>query len=65
MYPASIQFSNDCFHQKTYKQEYIAEDFNANTIAVTGSPRVWGEWPRYDKITFFTTNIHKSLLTRR
>ena len=34
MYPASIQFT-DCFHQKTYRQEYIAEDLNANTIAVT------------------------------
>jgi len=43
MYPASIQFTNDCFHQKTYRQEYIAEDLNANTIAVTGSPRVCGD----------------------
>jgi len=43
MYPASIQFTNDCFHQKTYPEEYIAEGFSVNTIAVTG-------WPRYDKI---------------
>jgi len=43
MYPASIQLSNDCFHKKTYRQEYIAEDFNANSIAVRGSPRVCGD----------------------
>src|SRR6218665_2552753 len=44
MYPASIQFSNDSFHQKhNYRQEYIAEDFNANTVAVRGSPRVCGD----------------------
>jgi len=33
----------DCFHQKTYRQEYIADDFNANTIAVIGSRRVCGD----------------------
>jgi len=42
MYPASIQFSNDSFHQK-HREEYIAEDFNANTVAVTGSGRVRGD----------------------
>jgi len=39
MYPASIRFTNDSFHQK---QEYIAEDFNGNTIAITGSRNVCG-----------------------
>ena len=43
MYPASIQFTNDYFHQKTYRQEYIAEDFDGNTIAVTGYRRVCGD----------------------
>ena len=44
MYPASIQLSNDSFHQKrTHRQEYIADDFNANTIAVRGSGRVCGD----------------------
>ena len=28
---------------KTYMEEYIAEDFNANTVAVTGSGRVRGD----------------------
>ena len=42
MYPASIQLSNQ-FSSKTYRQEYIAEDFNANTIAVAGSRRVCGD----------------------
>jgi len=32
MYPASIQFTNDSFHQKTYRQEYITEDFNGNLL---------------------------------
>ena len=44
MYPASIQFSNDSFHQKhEYREENIAEDFNANTVAATGSERVRGD----------------------
>jgi len=43
MYPSSIQLSNDCFNQKTYRQEYIAEDFNASTIVVTVSGRVCGD----------------------
>src|SRR6218665_2027756 len=47
MYPASIQFTNDSFIKNIhvgymYTQEYIAEDFNENTIAVTGSRRVCG-----------------------
>src|SRR6218665_2709871 len=42
-HPASIQFPFHCFHQKTYRQEHIAEHFNANTIAITGSPRVCGD----------------------
>jgi len=46
MYPVSIQLSNDSFHQKrgdVFRQEYIAEDFNGNTIAVAGSRRVCGD----------------------
>jgi len=51
-YLASIQFTNDSFHQKhskyakTYRQEYIAKDFNGNTIAVTDSLPTCVWWSR-------------------
>ena len=41
MYPASIQLSNDSFHQKHIGKKNI--DFNANTIAVAGSRRACGD----------------------
>src|SRR6218665_495489 len=51
MYPASIQFTNDSFHQQHIG---IAEDFNANTIAITagpssafGCPSCWGGCPSF------------------
>jgi len=43
MYSASIQFTKTYIPSKTYRHECIAEDFNGNHIAVTGSPRVCGD----------------------
>ena len=59
IYPASIQLSNDSFHQK-HRQEYIAEDFNANTIAVAGSQRVCGD-PVMTRSPKFCTHNHTSI----
>ena len=38
----SLKITILVFSSKTYREECIAEDFNANTVAVTGSGRVCG-----------------------